>query len=111
MRECSCVGERTSEFAEVEPKPRKTTQHIYKKTRDSDDKYAALHRLAAAVKHFSGICGHAVPGPESTVRQSLGMLTMQSLENRFRTLPLHFKFVLSAYWFISAFEYFCRHNL
>ena len=47
-------------WAEVEPKPRKVTQYALNTTRDSDDKYAALHRLAAAVKHFSGLCGHAV---------------------------------------------------
>ena len=58
------VGEIASE---PKPKRRKTTQHTYSaERRASTGKYASLHGPAAAVKHFMGMCGHAVP--ESTVR-------------------------------------------
>ena len=61
------VGESTSE---IEPgrKPAKVTHHSYSdETRASIGKYPSLHGPAAAVRHFSGISGHAVP--ESTVRK------------------------------------------
>ena len=46
----------------------KTTQHTYSaERRASIGKYASLHGQAAAVKHFTGICGYVVP--ESTVRK------------------------------------------
>ena len=61
------VGESASEI-EPRRKRAKVTQHSYSdETRASIGKYASLRGPAATVRHFSGICGHAVP--ESTVRK------------------------------------------
>ena len=61
------VGESASEI-EPRQKRAKVTLHSYSdETSASIGKYASLHGPAAAVGHFSGISGHAIP--ESTVRK------------------------------------------
>lgn len=62
----SATQESTSEIVPRQ-KWAKVTQHSYSdEIRASIGKYASLHEPTATVRHFSGICGHAVP--ESTVR-------------------------------------------